>query len=165
MKTLVVYYSRTGNTKIIAETIAKDLAADLEEITEIQPKTGIIGWLVAGKDATLQKSTPINALKHQVTNYDLVIIGTPVWSWNMSPPVRSFLQKYKQNLKQVAFFATMGGNGDQRAFTGMTKLTGLTPLATVALLERKIKRNDFKTSLLGFTEIINLFCNHKENNK
>ena len=154
MKTLVIYYSRTGNTKIIAEIIAKNLAADLEEITEIQPKTGIIGWLIAGKDATLQKSTPINDLKHQVADYDLVVIGTPVWSWNMSPPVRSFLQKYKQDLKQVAFFTTMGGNGDQRTFSHMTALSGLTPLATVALLESKIKRSDFKTSLQNLIETL-----------
>lgn len=154
MKTLIVYYSKTGNTQLIAETLAKDLNADLEELTEIQPKKGILGWLIAGKDATLQKSAPINELKLNPKNYDLVIIGTPIWAWNVSPPVRSFLQKYKQNLKQVAFFATMGGSGDKRAFSHMTKLLDLTPIATTSELDNKMKHGDFKSKLGNFTEII-----------
>lgn len=154
MKTLVVFYSKTGNTKIIAEELAKNFSADLEELTETQPKEGFLGMIIAGKDAILQQGSAINDLKHQVANYDLVIIGTPVWAWTMANPVRSFIEKYKQNLKHVAFFATMGGSGDQRAFSHMEKLSGLTPTATASFIDTKIKKGDFKTALLNFIENI-----------
>ncbi len=154
MKTLVIYYSKTGNTQLVAKELAHDLTADLEELTEIHPKEGIIGMIIAGKDAALQKSTPINDLKHLVTDYDLVIIGTPIWAWTMANPIRCFLEQHRQNLKKIAFFATMGGNGDKRTFLHMEKLSGLAPIATLSLIDNKIKKGDFKTSLMEFEKKI-----------
>lgn len=150
MKTLVVYYSKTGYTRNIAKELAQNLNADLEELAETHPKEGIVGMILAGKDAALQQSTPINDLKHQVADYDLVVIGTPIWAWTMANPVRSFLEKHKANLKKVAFFATMGNSGEKRAFSHMEKLSGLTPIATIAFLDSKIKSGDFKAGLTEF---------------
>jgi flavodoxin len=150
MKALVVYYSKTGNTRLVAKELAQNLNADLEELTETQPKEGIIGMIVAGTGAALQNSTPINDLKHQVADYDLVIIGTPIWAWTMSNPIRGFFEKNKQNLKKVAFFATMGNSGDKRTFSHMEKLSGLVPVTTISLIDSKVKKGDFKTELADF---------------
>jgi hypothetical protein len=49
MKTLVVYYSRTGNAKFVAETAAKELGADVEEIVDRKSRAGPLGWVSAGK--------------------------------------------------------------------------------------------------------------------
>jgi len=152
MKILVVYYSKSGNTKIVAQELAQNLGADIEEITESQPKEGVIGYIFACKNAALQTSTPINDIKRQITEYDLVIIGTPIWAWTMANPIRSFLEKYKQNLKQISFFATMGGSGDKRAFLHMEKLSGLIPAATIAFADSKIKSGGFKADLQNFVD-------------
>jgi len=155
MKTLIVYYSKTGNTQIIAKELAQNLNADLEELIETNPKDGVVWMVMASKDAILRNGVAINDLKHQVADYDLVIVGTPVWAWSMASPVRGFIEKYKQNLKKVAFFATMGNTGDKQAFTHMEKLSGLAPVATVSFTDGKIKNGEFKEVLKVFVENIN----------
>jgi flavodoxin len=150
MKTLVVYYSKTGNTGTVAKELAQNISAEVEELTETKPKEGVVGMILAGKDAALQNSTPINDVKHQVADYDLVIIGTPIWAWTMANPVRAFIEKHKKDIKKVAFFATMGNSGDKRAFSHMEKLSGLTPTATISFLDGKIKNGEFKTGLTEF---------------
>jgi flavodoxin len=152
MKTLVVYYSKTGNTQTVAKELAQNLSADLEVLTETKPKEGIVGMILAGKDAALQNSTPINDLKNKTDDYDLVVIGTPIWAWTMSNPIRSFFEKHKQGLKKVAFFATMGNSGDKRAFSHMEKLSGLTPAATISFQDAKVKNGEFKTGLAEFVK-------------
>ncbi len=150
MKTLVVYFSKTGNTATVAKELAQILSADLETLAETKPKEGIVGMILAGKDAALQNSTPINDLKNNITNYDLVVVGTPVWAWTMSNPIRAFFEKHKKDLKKVAFFATMANMGDKRAFSHMEKLSGLAPAATISFVDSKIKNGEFKTGLAEF---------------
>src|SRR3989339_644824 len=99
MKTLIVYYSRTGTTKRVAEAIAEKLGADLEEIVDKKDRKGAMGYLTAGRDATLRRLTEIEPLKKRAEDYDLVIIGTPIWSWNMSVAVRAYLSLNKEALK------------------------------------------------------------------
>lgn len=154
MKILIVYYSHTGNTEIIAKELAQNLNCDLEKITEKNPRSGVIGMILAGKDAALQKSSATNEIQHQIADYDLVIIGTPVWAWNISNPIRGFLEKHKQNIKKTAFFATMGGSGDKRAFSQMEKILGFSPTATIAFIDRAVKKGDFKENLIRFAENI-----------
>jgi flavodoxin len=159
MKTLIVFYSRTGNTKAVAKELAQNLNADLEEITETKPREeGVIGKIILSKDAILQNEVSINDLKRQIADYDLVVIGTPIWAWNMANPIRSFLNKYKQDLslKKVAFFATMGSNGDGRAFIQMEKLIDLSPVATIAFTDGQIKDGNFKTNLVIFEKKISI---------
>ena len=55
MRALVVFYSRTGNTKRIAEDISKTLNADIEELYDAKGRKGITGWLVSGMDARLKR--------------------------------------------------------------------------------------------------------------
>lgn len=59
MKALVAFYSRTGNTKKLAEEISKILEADIEEIRDKKDRSGAIGWLFAGKDATSKETTEL----------------------------------------------------------------------------------------------------------
>ena len=78
MKKLVVFYSRSGNTQKVALEIARSLRADVDEIIDLKDRTRkIIGWLIAGKDASQKKLTEIK-FKKDPKNYDLVIIGTPI---------------------------------------------------------------------------------------
>ena len=77
MKILVAYYSRNGHTKKVAEIIADTLNADIDEIKDKKSRKGIIGFLIAGYDATRGKATDINFSKNPA-DYDVVILGGPV---------------------------------------------------------------------------------------
>lgn len=143
MKVLVVCYSRTGNTRKVAQAIADALRPQgevtLEEIVDRKNRKGFLGWLGAGKDATLKKATPIEPLKAEVTGHDLVIVGTPVWAFTAASPVRTFLQERGGDIARPAFFCTMGGSGAPGAFAAMEELCGKAPAATLALNEKEFK--------------------------
>lgn len=71
-----------------------------------------------------QSKPPLLLLEHRVEDYDLIIIGTPVWSYTVTPPIRTFLEEQKINNKQVALFCCHGGDYG-KAIENMKKaLTG-----------------------------------------
>jgi flavodoxin len=74
MKTLVVFYSRTGNTRKVGKEMTKHLKADIDEIVDKKRRCGILGWLGSGKDALRKKLTEIEYQK-KPENYDMVIVG------------------------------------------------------------------------------------------
>lgn len=154
MKILVVYYSRDGHTKTVAQEIATSLSADIEEVRELTSRAGIKGWLLAGKDATLKKIVPIEESTIDPTIYDLIIIGTPIWAFTMSCGIRAWLDKHCKNLKQVIFFATMGSKGDKRAFADMEKLCGKSALLTASFIDKTIVKKEHKSQLDNFIKEI-----------
>lgn len=103
MKALVVYYSRTGNTKKVATAIANGFKCDIEEIKDTKNRSGIWGWLMSGRDASKKLLTNIKDVEKDLDSYDIVIIGGPIWAWNLSAPVRTFLSKYAHQIRSAAF--------------------------------------------------------------
>jgi len=104
MKTLVIYYTRTGNTRFIAETVAAELGADIEEVIDLKNRQGKLAFLPAGRDAMKAKETEIAQTKRTPTDYDLIIIGQPVWAGNPTPAIRTYLNKNDLSGKKVAVF-------------------------------------------------------------
>jgi len=163
MKILVVFYSRTGVTKKAAERIAAhlreraDVQITAEEITEPKDRSGILGWLGAGRDAMRKKETPIEPVRANPADFDLVVIGTPVWAWTAASPVRTFCVQHGKEAKKVAFFCTMGGTGDKKTFEALETLCGRPPVATLGLLQRHVRKDDdegFIAKVKAFAEEI-----------
>jgi len=140
MKTLLVYYSRTGLTKKIAALISTKLKVDLDEITDKKERAGVLNYIIAGKDAMSESLTGI-LYAHDPRNYDCVIIGGPVWAWTMTPAIRTYLDKNVDALKikKVAFFATQGSDGADKKFAAMEKMLGIKPLATLVINARDFR--------------------------
>lgn len=103
MKILVAFYSRHGHTKKVGTKMAKTLKADVEEIVDTKDRSILISWEKSSFNEELRTPTKIEKSKYNPSEYDLVIIGTPIWD-GISPPVKSYLSKNK--FKQVAFFST-----------------------------------------------------------
>lgn len=139
MKSLIVYYSRTGNTKNIAETICRKLGADIEEIIDHKNRKGFFGFLLSGNEAFLKKTVPIEELKNDITQYDLLIIGTPIWAGNISTPVNSLLKKYSDKIEEFAFFSTSTGPDSQKALLNLEQIVPHKPIASVNIGYRDIK--------------------------
>ena len=136
MKTLVIYYTRTGITKKIAEVIAEKMQADIEEIVDLKDRKGPWEYLKAGRDAMKRIPAEIAVIKNNPEYYDLIVIGTPVWAGNMACAVRTYISGNKDKFKKVALFCTMGGSGDQKTFAEMESLSGKTSLAKVTVRTR-----------------------------
>jgi len=148
MKVLMVYYSRSGVTRKATEQIAEVLRqasgaeVEVEEITEDKDRGGFLGGLGAGKDAILKRAVAIEPVKADAAGFDLVAIGTPVWAWTACPPVQTFCRQHGKKAGKVAFYCTMGKLGDKGAFKTMEELCGKAPVATLALIDRHVKKDD-----------------------
>ena len=140
MRTLVVYYSRSGNTKNIAEMIGKQLGSDLEGIIDHKNRKGLLGFLASGNEAYLQRRIPIEKLKKDPSQYDLIIIGTPIWAGNISTPVSSFLKDYREIIEKFAFFSTGMGSDPQKTFLTLEKIMPHKPVAEVNIGYQDIKK-------------------------
>ena len=107
---LCIYYSRTGNTKRVMETIAKEMDAELLALTDGVERSGLRGWLRSGMDAMRKDCPDVLPFEteRKLENYRLVIIGTPVWAGRCSSVVRSFLRQYGKKLRQAAYLITRG---------------------------------------------------------
>jgi flavodoxin len=110
MKSLVVYYSRSGNAKFVAETIAKELGSDIEEIVDLKKRLGKLGYFEAGTDANRGKETKIAPQKLSPTDYGLIVVGGPVWAWSPPPAIRTYIHKNNGlSGRKVALFFTQDG--------------------------------------------------------
>ena len=151
MKSLIVYYSRTSTTRKIADEISKKLKADKEEIIDQKNRKGPIGYIIGGKDAMAKKLTKINELKKNPANYDLLVIGTPVWAFTMTPAIRTFLTKIKDYNKKLALFFTAGSSGMKKTLTQMKELLPKSKLtATLALTTSEVKNNSYEDKIKEF---------------
>jgi len=131
---LVVFFSRTGKVRRVAEAIAAELGADVEEVVDTRNRRGLFGLLNAAWDAILRRAARIEEPAHEPADYDLVVIGTPVWAWSVSAPVRGYLAHERGRLPEVAFFAVARGQGAARAVRVMAHLAGKEPRATLPLV-------------------------------
>ena len=140
-KVLVVYYSRTGITEKIGGLLAVALEADQEKVTDKKDRSGIWGYLVAGKDAGFENLTEIGKLKYDPADYDLVIIGTPIWAWNMTPAIRTYIDRNKKKLKNVVFYTTSGGTSYEKVVPYMEKALGHKAMLKNGFLEKEVKKD------------------------
>jgi len=137
MKVLIVYYSRTGNTKKVAEAMQEKLACDIEEIQGQKSYAGVFGWTMAGKEGSQKVAAKIKPTFKNPADYDLIIFGTPIWAWNISSPLRGYLLKNKSKFKKIAAFCTMGGNQGQ-SFEEIEKICQKTLEAKVAFVDKEV---------------------------
>ncbi len=140
MKTLIVYHSRTGYTRRVAESLARRLHADLDQIVT-DSRDGPLGYVRCALEALGGLRADIRTPRHDPSAYSLVVIGTPVWFWRLSSPVRTYLTARQRRLPRVAFFCTMGGSGARGVFDTMAAVSGRQPVATLALTDRDIDRH------------------------
>lgn len=147
MKSLVVYYSKTGNTKKVALDIAKKLKADIDEIKD-KDKIGIFGMINCCRKAMKERVSDIIFSKDPST-YDIVILGGPVWAWNLIPQLRNYLLQNKKKIKRLAFFLTFGGSLGKN-FEQVYKIKK--PIAAISFIDKKVKNGEYKTELDTFIE-------------
>ena len=145
MKILVTYYSRHGHTEKVAKIIAKYMRADLEIIKDTKNRDNLISWSKSSFDEQLKTPTIIQPITYDTKDYDLIIIGTPIWD-GITPPVKSYLKKNK--FKKVAFFITFSAAAEDAAYQ-MEKISKK-PKAVLELQDRQIDLKEHKKLIKDF---------------
>lgn len=124
-KTLVVYYSRTGNTEVVAKQIQSLTGADLFrlETAKAYPADYTATTEVAKKEKTDNARPELKAKVENTGGYDTVFVGFPIW-WGTYPmAIATFLESHNLEGKTIIPFCTHGGGGVDQGFTDMKKLT------------------------------------------
>jgi flavodoxin len=98
-KIIVVYYSNKGSNKYLAEKISKSLFCELEEI---KPRLNIFLLFL------MNIHLGIKPLKHNIKEYDKVILCGPIWMGKLIPPLRSFIKKYFYKINKLIFVTCCG---------------------------------------------------------
>ncbi|MFW6056463.1 MAG: flavodoxin family protein [Chloroflexota bacterium] len=153
MKTIVVYFSNSGNTRTVAQALAVYLDADIEEIRERKerallqmPKEGDkpegFAVMKAAMGGFLRLSSQIEGPRHDPSAYDLVIVGSPVWAGGLTPAVRSYMKKHRGKLRNIAFFCTGESPEEGHAFDQMKHLARKEPVAVMPVPADEIRANN-----------------------
>jgi len=154
MKTLVVFYSRTGCTRRVAEDLARRLGADQEELKEQADRSGAAGYIAGGRDAMLKHPADLLPVIRKPEDYDMIVVATPVWAFTLCPAIRTWLQREASHVRRVAFVCTQGGRGAGRAIQHMREIAGRDPVATLVLLERDVRAGACEDALATFASEI-----------
>ncbi|WP_374754264.1 flavodoxin [Jiulongibacter sediminis] len=126
---LIVYLSRTQNTKTLAEIIQKRVGGDLVALELVNPYPENYQEIVSQVSDELDKGfLPPLKTKIDIDKYDIVFIGFPTWAMQLPPPVQSFLSQYPMEGKTLIPFNTNAGYGLGSTIDTIKKLC---PKATI----------------------------------
>lgn len=111
MKPIIIYYSYDGNTRGVAQRIQRALGADAAELMPVTPYTGSYDDVVdqGQREVNSGYMPQLQPLDADLSGYDTVILGTPVWWYTFAPAMKTFLHGHDLTGKQVYPFATNGG--------------------------------------------------------
>ena len=129
MKNLIVYYSLEGNTEYVVDKIKSMTDADLLCLIpkKAYPDKGVKKFLWGGKSAMMGEKPALEEYTVNLEDYDRVIFGFPVWASNYTPPLRTFIEDNREQLRGKRFvaFACQSGSGAEKAFSKLAKSLGI----------------------------------------
>ena len=158
MKILTVYYTRSGNTERVAKRIHESLGGDIELISEPTNRKGVLGWLRSGGQNSQRMVSEINAPKYDPSEYDLVILASPIWAGAVSAPMRGYMVGNKEKLEKIAVFLSNDSGDVENALAEIYEILDNPPLAEGALQRSKIS-TEFESTVSAFIDKINAIQN------
>lgn len=110
--TAVVYFSRSGNTRLAARFLAARLGAELIELRDDDYRLGVVGWVhslhdARGHDATITPATL------DLSRYRTVYLGSPIWLYSPAPPIWAFAQNNRFDGQRIVLFNTFNSKLEQ----------------------------------------------------
>lgn len=125
MRTIIVYYSLTGNVHWTVQQIADRLGADTLRLVpqKAYPDKGLRKFLWGGASATMAEKPKLEAYEFDAAMYDRIIWATPVWASTFTPPLRTFILDNKEDLagKSNAVVLCYSGGGAAKAMEKLRK--------------------------------------------
>lgn len=158
-KTLMVYYSFEGNVEYIAEKAKEYLDLDLERLIPDSepPRKGLGKFLAGGHSALFNKLPNLKALDHNLSDYDQLIIASPVWAGTYTPSIGAFLRDNKIQGRRIYLIASSAsGSADKMLLKLEDALKGNNVVETLSL------QNPLKDPE-GAATLIHNFCHRISN--
>lgn len=153
MKTLIIYYSRTGTTGKLASALAQALSADRMEIRCDRYRPGLLRYLRAGFDSVRGNLPPIDVPPICFREYDQVLLGSPVWTSYPALPLRRFIDLAPDLPSRVGLFLTYGGHSPaNKAIAFVEDLLPQPLVASLAIGSDDMKARQISNDIDTFLE-------------
>ena len=158
MKTLVVFFSLEGNTEYVANKIKEKTGADLLRLIpkKAYHDKGFAKFFWGGKSAVMAEKPALEAYDVDLSAYERIVFGFPVWASNFTPPIRTFVEDKKEELrgKKLAAFACQSGAGAEKALAKLAKALEINDFEQEAIFIDPLakKSNESESKIEAFCE-------------
>lgn len=145
MKAIIVYYSLTSNTEFVAKELSNKLDCDILplEVLNPYPDKGFKKFYWGGKSAVMKESPELKKYTFNKDDYDVIILGTPVWAGTFTPHLRTFVKENDLSDKNVAIYACSSGGKAINAINRLKNEIGInSDILSLELVDPKNKYND-----------------------
>lgn len=142
MKSIVVFYSLEGNCKLIGHSIADTIHSDVLELKlkKPVPVKGPMKFITGGRSAMRKASPELASDIPDLSDYELIIVGAPVWAGTFAPAIRTFASKAHIENKRMAFFTCCAGGPTEKCLADMKALfEGNTVLSDISFVNPATK--------------------------
>ena len=129
MKTLIAYFSFSGNNELLAKELQTLVQGDLYQISETNKRAGISILL----DVLFKRVPKIHKPDIDINQYDHVILVAPVWAGRLANPVKSFFKLEKDNIRDYSFISLCGNGGNIHLREELISLSGKMPSSIMEL--------------------------------
>jgi multimeric flavodoxin WrbA len=142
MKICIIYHSETGNTRHVAQHIASAFDSQLIEVTDTQSYNRLTRFLVLCKMANREDKTVIEPASVDISGFDLVVFGSPVWAFKPTPVIHAVIDGLKGCMgKPAVAFSTHGGRPGKtdEIFKKWIEGRGMVPVAITNIHQNDIE--------------------------
>lgn len=153
-KFLVVFYSYTGTSRLVAQTLCQIQSWNQVEITDRDAREGWPGTLRCIFDSIFRREPRIDVPTVNFLGYDAVVLVSPIWAYRLAGPMRSFVSQYSLRLPDVAIISVMGSRGAPNAEAEIVELLGRSPLMSTAFTANEVNNWSFANRLDAFARAI-----------
>lgn len=134
MRSIVVYFSQTGNTKSIAQKIASMIGSDMLELVPVKayPSGKASKFLMGGMGAVMGDKPKLNPYSFDHYAYNTLILCSPIWAGTIAPPLRTFVTEQNVAGKKIGFVFCSSSEDTSKAYSALTAAVGI-PQANASL--------------------------------
>ena len=147
---LIVYYSRSGTARQVAEVIAIHTGWVLAEVRDRTPRAGLSGDVRCVLDMVFHRMPAYEYVGPKLDACRNVVVVAPVWLGRLAAPMRSFLHDHAPFPGTLSAVCVMAARGGFRAEEDIVRLTGKTPEPALALRQRDVQSGEAMDSLEAF---------------
>lgn len=147
---LVVYYSRTGTSRQVAQQLARMAKGHLGEVVDKLPRVGLWGDMRCIVDALLHRTPRMRYAGPTPSHYRSIVLVAPVWMQHVAAPMRSFLRRGLPLPERLGIVCVTAREGGSRAVQEMADGAGSIPLTTLVLQQRKVRDGSATMELQRF---------------
>jgi len=152
---LVVFHSRSGHCRMIAESLSRKRGWSLGEVVYLR---GAQSYGRCARDALFRSEPETRYKGPNPWGFEVVVLVSPIWCWRLCPPMRSFLHSMHGKLSNVAVVSCMGGSGAANALAEIERVVHRKAVASLALRQDQVESGRHTAPMQAFADAVAAFA-------